>query len=120
MALMGSLIFSPSASVPMARSCREHVLIPTASWEGGAAAPVFLWERGAGECLVPVQLGRACPQCPGSASCSPQPGAGGSSTGDTRVVTSRCWQQLRVPVPPTMARGELPPPAPHEWGGLSH
>lgn len=34
---------------------------------------------------VPVQLCRACPPCPGSASCSPQPGAGEWSTGERRA-----------------------------------
>lgn len=114
MALMGSLIFSPSASVPMAKSCREHKYSSPHSsvLSSGAGAASLLsphGDVGLGK-PVPVPLCRACPQCPGSASCSPQPGAGGSSTGETQAVQSplQWWQQPKVPVPPPQPQ---PPPA---------
>jgi hypothetical protein len=43
MALMGSLIFSPSASVPIARSCKKHtllVLFLVTAWTDGSSYKV--------------------------------------------------------------------------------
>lgn len=82
MALMGSLIFSPSASVPIARSLNrdEHVTVYTEPLEKLQKPFPHL-----SPAPSPVPRGTACPLFPGNASYSPQPAAGEWSTGTQKA-----------------------------------
>lgn len=65
---------------------------------------------------VPVQLCRACPPCPGSASCSPRPGAGEWSTGERRAGRTplQGWSTPRSPCHRPKA-ASLSPEPPSHW-----
>lgn len=89
MALMGSLIFSPSASVPIAKSYnRKKVLFKDRRQH-------FILSFPEQAPLSPVLRGTACPPSPGSASCSPQRAAGEWSTGQDKSMSIKYLHEKR-------------------------